>query len=102
MNMTERNPLLLAHLTPRDLEENGIDTAILPLGATEFHGNHLPYSTDSIMAEGFALRLAAEIGNAVVLPPITYGMSLHLIAWPWTLSLRPDTLQAVIIDIAES
>jgi creatinine amidohydrolase len=102
MNMTERNPLLLAHLTPRDLEENGIDTAILPIGATEFHGNHLPYSTDSIMAEGFALRLAAEIGNAVVLPPITYGMSLHLIAWPWTLSLRPDTLQAVIIDIAES
>jgi creatinine amidohydrolase len=29
-------------------------------------------------------------------------MSLHLTAWPWTLSLRPDTLQAVVIDIAES
>ena len=100
--MTERNPLLLGHLTPRELEENGIDTAILPIGATEFHGDHLPYSTDSIMAEGFALRLAAEIGKAVVLPPVAYGMSLHLMAWPWTMSLRPDTLQAVVIDIAES
>jgi creatinine amidohydrolase len=100
--MTARNPLLLAHLTPRELEEGGIDTAILPIGATEHHGNHLPYSTDSIMAEGLALRLAEEMGHAVVLPPLAYGMSLHLMAWPWTLSLRPDTLQSVVIDIAES
>ena len=59
--MTERNEYLLAHLTPRDLEERGIDTAILPIGATEYHGNHLPYSTDTIMAEGLSLRLAREL-----------------------------------------
>ena len=45
--MSTRNPLLLAHLTPIELEERGIDTAILPIGATEYHGNHLPYSTDT-------------------------------------------------------
>lgn len=100
--MTERNPLLLAHLTPDDLEERGIDTAILPIGATEYHGAHLPYGTDTIMAEGLSLRLAAELETAVVLPPLAYGMSLHLMAWPWTLSLRPDTLNAIVIDIAES
>lgn len=100
--MTNRNPLLLAHLNPNDLRERGIDTAILPIGATEFHGNHLPYSTDTIMAEGLALRLAAELETAVVLPSITFGMSLHLMAWPWTISLRPDTLQAIVIDVAES
>lgn len=100
--MTDRNPLLLAHLNPADLEERGIDTAILPIGATEFHGNHLPFSTDTIMAEGLALRLAAELETAVVLPPLDYGMSLHLMAWPWTISLRPETLTGVVIDIAES
>lgn len=101
-SMTDRNPLLLAHLNPADLEERGIDTAILPIGATEFHGNHLPFSTDTIMAEGLALRLAAELETAVVLPPLDYGMSLHLMAWPWTISLRPETLTGVVIDIAES
>jgi creatinine amidohydrolase len=100
--MSTRNPHLLAHLTPVELEERGIDTAILPIGATEFHGNHLPYSTDTIMAEGLSLRLATELETAVVLPPIAYGMSLHLMAWPWTVSLRPETLNAVVIDIAES
>lgn len=100
--MTERNPYLLAHLAPRDLEERGIDTAILPIGATEHHGNHLPYSTDTIMAEGLALRLARELETAVVLPPLDYGMSLHLMAWPWSLSLRPETLFAIVVDIAES
>ncbi|HRA49201.1 MAG TPA: creatininase family protein, partial [Thermomicrobiales bacterium] len=97
-----RNELLLTDCNPRELEERGIDTAILPIGATEYHGNHLPYGTDSIMAEGLSLRLAAEMGHTVVLPPLAYGMSLHLLAWPWSLSLRPDTLQTVIIDIAES
>jgi creatinine amidohydrolase len=100
--VTDRNPYLLAHLAPHDLMERGIDTAILPVGATEYHGNHLPYSTDTIMAEGLSLRLAKELETAVVLPPIAYGMSLHLMAWPWTISLRPETLFAVVIDIAES
>jgi creatinine amidohydrolase len=101
-SVIERDPHLLAHLAPRDLEARGIDTAILPIGATEYHGNHLPYSTDTIMAEGLALRLARELDTAVVLPPLDYGTSLHLMAWPWSLSLRPETLFAVVIDIAES
>lgn len=100
--MTDRNPHLLAHLTPRDLAERGIEIAILPVGATEHHGDHLPFSTDTIMAEGLSLHLARELDNAVVLPALSYGMSLHLMAWPWTISWRPDTLQAVVTDIAES
>ena len=102
MTTTERDPLLLAHLTPRDLEERGIDTAVLPVGATEHHGDHLPYSTDTIMAEALSRRLAVELETAVVLPPLHYGMSLHLMAWPWTLSVRPETLTSTVIDIAES
>ena len=101
-NSPERIPLLLAHCNPTDLMSRGVDTAVLPVGATEFHGDHLPYGTDTIMAEALSLRLAAELDTAVVLPSLAYGMSLHLMAWPWTLSLRPDTLTTVVIDIAES
>lgn len=92
----------LAELTALEIREGGYDTAVLPVGATEFHGDHLPYSTDTIAAETLSHRLALEIGTAVVLPPLAYGMSLHMLNWPWSLSLRPETLTRVIIDIAES
>jgi creatinine amidohydrolase len=45
---------------------------------------------------------ARELGTALVLPPLDYGVSPHLLAWPWTLSLRPTTLVAVVTDVAES
>ncbi len=102
--MTDRSKRApaLAQLTALELREGAYDTAVLPVGATEFHGDHLPFSTDTIAADALAHRLAWEIGTAVVLPPVSYGMSLHMLNWPWSLSLRPETLTNVIIDIAES
>ena len=97
-----RRSKALTDLTAADLRDGGFDTAILPIGATEFHGDHLPFSTDTIAAEAIALRLADELETALVLPPLDYGMSLHMMGWPWSLSLRPQTLTAVIVDIAES
>lgn len=94
--------LHLERLTPKEVREGGFDTAVLPVGATEYHGDHLPYCTDTLMATALAERFAAEIGTALVLPPVAYGMSLHLIAWPWTMSVRPETLTAIVIDVAES
>jgi creatinine amidohydrolase len=98
----ERNPRALADLTAKDLRDGYFDTAILPVGATEFHGDHLPFSTDTIAATAFAQRFAAELESALVLPALDYGMSLHMLAWPWSISLRPETLTQVIVDIAES
>ena len=97
-----QSELFLANLTPREIRDGGYDTAILAVGATEFHGDHLPYGTDTLAAEALAVRFARELGTAVVLPPLAYGMSLHLLAWPWTMSLRPQTLTDVVVDIAES
>lgn len=94
--------IYLADLTPKEVMQGGFDTAVLPIGATEYHGNHLPYSTDTLMATALAERLAREIGTALVLPPLSYGMSFHLMAWPWTLSVRPQTLTQIVIDIGES
>jgi creatinine amidohydrolase len=100
--VSERDIHALAEITARDLEELHYDKAILPIGATEYHGPHLPFSTDTIAAEALARRIAREIDGALVLPSIAYGMSLHMLAWPWSLSLQPETLTRVVVDIAES
>ena len=94
--------MLLAEMTARAVREGGYDKAVLAVGATEYHGDHLPYSADTITAEALARRFAADLGGMLVLPPLAYGVSTHHLAFPWTLSLRPETLTATVIDIAES
>jgi len=94
--------LSLAELTALEVREGGFDKAVLPVGATEFHGDHLPYGADTIAAETLARRFAADLGGMLVLPPIAYGVSPHHLAFPWTLSLRPETVSAIVLDVAES
>lgn len=72
--------------------------AVLAIGACEQHGAHLPLTTDTDLALGVSRRIAAAL-EAVVLPPIAYGDAWNNEAFPGTLSLSPDTLRAVIIDI---
>ncbi|MBY0280191.1 creatininase family protein, partial [Candidatus Binatia bacterium] len=51
----------LAELTWPDvaaLRASGCDTAILPLGSTEQHGPHLPFATDTLIADAVAARVA--------------------------------------------
>ena len=71
---------------------------ILPMGATEAHGGHLPVWTDSITPYELAKRVAAKSG-ALVLPPINYGFCYTLRPWAGTVSLRSQTFAAVIRDI---
>jgi creatinine amidohydrolase len=92
----------LERLTGQAVADGEFDKAILPIGATEYHGPAFPYGTDSITAETLAESFARELGWTVVLPTLAYGVSHHHLAWPWTLSLRPDTMALVVRDIAES
>jgi creatinine amidohydrolase len=94
--------VILAEMTAADLRPGGYDKAVLAVGATEFHGDHLPFSADTITAETLARRFAADLGGMVVLPPLAYGVSMHHRSFPWTMSINPDTLTALIVDIAES
>ncbi|MGH2558924.1 MAG: creatininase family protein [Thermomicrobiales bacterium] len=94
--------MCLAELTPKAVREGGFDAAVLPVAATEYHGDHLPYCTDTIMAEALAERFARELDTALVLPALAYGVSLHHIEFPWTLSVRPGTLIRTVVDIGES
>jgi len=65
--------------------------AILPVGATEAHGPHLPLDTDVTIALGMARRaaesLAAEDRACVVLPPVAYSVADFAAPFAGTLSL---------------
>lgn len=73
--------------------------AILPIGATEQHGDHLPTGTDTMLAAYVAEQAAQRTGD-VVLPALPYGCSLgHTSHWPGTISLHPSTMIAMLVEI---
>ncbi|MBU8812470.1 creatininase family protein [Mycolicibacterium goodii] len=76
----------------------GACTAILPLAAVEQHGPHLPLSMDADHADELAIRVARELGDALVLPTVRVGYSPHHLGFSGTLSLRASTLEAVCED----
>jgi creatinine amidohydrolase len=77
--------------------------AILPVGATEAHGPHLPLGTDVIIAEAMARRGAERLSDrgvhALLLPPLAYTSAGYAAGFAGTLSIRPDTVTALIVDI---
>ena len=78
----------------------GATTLILPLGATEQHGPHLPLGTDTLRAEELAARLAALLPGALVAPALPVGCSDEHAGFPGLLGLDAETLAAVICDVA--
>lgn len=77
------------------------DVALLPVGATEQHGLHLPLGTDALVGERLALD-ASEKTETVVVPALYYGWSPHHMAYPGTVTLKPETLVAVVRDVCHS
>ena len=77
------------------------DVALIPIGATEQHGRHLPLLVDTGWAEA-SCEAAARLANAVVAPAIPYGWSPHHMGYPGTVTLSAATLQAVAEDVASS
>lgn len=76
--------------------------ALLPVGATEVHGDHLPLSTDTILAERMAERLAEKLENALILPPVNYGQIWSLRDFPGSITLSNETLIGIITDIGRA
>lgn len=97
--MLERH--LLANMTQPEAEEAlGRGTAIVVTGSIEQHGSHLPLGTDAFAASTIALRVADRI-EAPVLPLSTVGVAPYHLPWPGSLTLRPDTLIALLVDVCE-
>lgn len=87
------------------LPEREDTVIVLPVGAIEQHGPHLPCSVDSVISAGVmgkALeRLPAEV-RAFGMAPITYGKSDEHLHFPGTMTLTGPTLLAMATEVGES
>jgi creatinine amidohydrolase len=76
---------------------------VLPVGATEQHGGHLPLGTDSMILDAILERLDALFhGRLLILPGQQVGLSAHHMTFPGTLTLTHETLRCCVNDLADS
>lgn len=92
--------MLFEEMTMTEVKEriNRKSVAILPIGAIEEHGPHLPLSTDCIQPEYVANEVAKRL-DAFVLPPIRYGQCSSTKNFPGTITIRFETLIMLAEDI---
>ncbi len=77
-------------------------TLLVPLGATEQHGPHLPCSTDTDIATAVAVRAASQRAGLYVAPALPYGSSGEHAGFPGTLSIGQDALEHVVVELVRS
>jgi creatinine amidohydrolase/Fe(II)-dependent formamide hydrolase-like protein len=103
---TDHSDFLLGEMSwPRARDRLKVsDTALLPVGAVEQHGPHLPLDTDAWDADYPCLEVAARCSEPrpLVLPLIPYGVSYHHEEFPGTLSVSPRSLSSLVYDIGMS
>jgi mycofactocin precursor peptide peptidase len=94
----------LAGLTSPEAAERAAAGALLvvPLGATEQHGPHLPLSTDTDLAVALAARLATARPDVVVAPPLAYGSSGEHQDFAGTLSIGQTALELLLVELCRS
>jgi creatinine amidohydrolase len=89
-----RKPEIVEHVKKCDI-------AILPVGAIEQHGQHLPTGEDSFHAMGISEVVAKSTG-AMILPCPWYGAHPHMhLHYPGTIPLRFETFKNLVIDIVK-
>ena len=91
------------HAEVRVLARDPRAVVLLPLGAIEQHGPHLPLAVDWLGAEEIARRIAAHLIRGgyrpVLAPSIPYGVSTLAIGWSGTVSLSQPTLRRLVTEI---
>jgi creatinine amidohydrolase len=76
---------------------------ILPCGAIEQHGPHLPLDVDVLCSQSVALGAGREApAKILVLPPIQYGYTGHVIDFPGTINSHYETFIQHVLDVAKS
>jgi creatinine amidohydrolase len=80
--------------------------ALLPCGATEAHGPHLPLNTDVVISDGVAHRAAAMLAAddipAFVLPALAYAPAEYAAEHAGTIGISASAAKAVMLDIARA
>jgi creatinine amidohydrolase len=77
------------------------DLVVIPTGAVEVYGQHLPVGTDTLVVTHIARQVGERLG-APVLPALPVGFSRSLGDFPGTLNISPATLTAYLRETAES
>lgn len=80
--------------------------ALLPVGAVEAHGPHLPLATDLVIAEAMARAAARRLEGSgsldvLLLPTLPYGAAPFAAAFPGTLSVDPRPITELLIDLGK-
>ncbi len=102
---TERK-VLWGELRRGELEEARRQRAIVlvPVGAIEQHGRHLPVDTDTHSVTEIALRAARSLAEprVLVVPTLPYGLSAHHMDFIGTITLRLETMANLVTDVCRS
>jgi len=77
-------------------------TLLVPLGATEQHGPHLPLGTDATIAVALADAAAARTPGVLVAPVLPYGSSGEHQDFPGTLSIGAEATELVLVELGRS
>lgn len=92
----------LADASWPEVERESGNLLIVPVGATEQHGPHLPLSTDTDVAVALATELAARLRAAVVAPALAYGSSGEHQDFPGTISIGREAVELVLVELCRS
>jgi creatinine amidohydrolase len=95
----------LAEVTRPELLARAAAGAIglLPVGALEQHGAHLPVATDSMVAESICVAAAVRAdADVLVAPPLWTGFSPHHVRFGATVSLRSETFANLLRDVVRT
>src|SRR3954453_2114533 len=97
--------LILADLTWREINEirDLVDLVLIPIGSNEQHGPNLALQMDSRGAFEFCKRASMRMAPRIlVAPAIPWGVSIHHMNFPGTITLSPETFIQVIVEVIQS
>lgn len=99
----DRGTILWAEMTRLEIAEAAKkDTlVIVPVGAIEQHGPHLPINTDICHSYEIAKLVAKRERDVVVAPPVWWGYSPYHAGLAGTISLRPEVFLGLLQDICD-
>jgi creatinine amidohydrolase len=97
--------IVMSEMTWTEVDEAMKDrpVGILPVGAIEAHGPHLPLNADTVIAIEMARRGAAKLKehgvSALILPPVSFTVADFAASFPGTISVSPETSVALLRDV---